>query len=98
MRDPISVRTLLGATRKLSPDEPVHNRMKWCLTQHEHWIGWLSEYDGPGANGRDALATRCEVRVQPQCEPEMLLYLAAATGVDTKKFSAASEAASGERR
>jgi hypothetical protein len=24
----------------------------WYHTEKEHWLGWLSEYDGPGAYGR----------------------------------------------
>ena len=24
----------------------------WYTSQQEHWLGWLAEYDGPGAYGR----------------------------------------------
>lgn len=95
MKDPVPVRKLLAAIRKLAADKPVRNPTKWYLTQHEHWIGWLSEYDGPGAYGRDATVKRdAKFAYNHVVEPEMLLYLAAAAGVDMKKVSAAREAAS----
>lgn len=98
MRDPISVRKLLAAIRKLPSDEPVHNPKKWYLTQHEHWIGWLSEYEGPGAYGRDA-AIRRDARFAYNhiVEPEMLLYLATAAGVNSAKVAAARKAAANGR-
>ena len=95
MKDPIPVRKLLTAIRKLSADKPVHTPGKWYVTQHEHWIGRLPEYDGPGAYGRDASVKRDEKYAYNHIvEPEMLLYLAAAAGVDRRKVLIAREAAS----
>jgi len=88
------VRKLLAAIRRLPADKPVHTPGKWYQTQHEHWIGWLSEYDGPGAYGRDASVQRdAKFAYNHIVEPEMLLYLATAAGVENKKVSAAREAA-----
>jgi hypothetical protein len=97
MRDPISARTFLAAIRKLPPDEPVQNPKKWYLTQHEHWIGWLNEYEGPGAYGRDATIKRdARFAYNHIVEPEMLLYLAKAAGISPARFTAArKEAANG---
>lgn len=98
MKDPISVRKLLAAIRKLPADEPVHTPGKWYMTQHEHWIGWLSEYDGPGAYGRDASVKRdAKFAYNHIVESEMLLYLATAAGVDKRKVSIARESASAGR-
>jgi hypothetical protein len=94
MRDPIPIRRLLAVIRKLPPDKPVHNPKKWYLTQHEHWIGWLSEYDGPGAYGRDATITRdARFAYNHIVEPEMLLCLAKAAGVSPAKVATARSAA-----
>jgi hypothetical protein len=30
----------------------------WYRSQKEHWLGWLAEYDGPGAYGRSAKTPR----------------------------------------
>src|ERR1700680_3404466 len=30
----------------------------WYRSQQEHWLGWLSEYDGPGAYGRKTSVVR----------------------------------------
>jgi hypothetical protein len=95
MKDPIPVRKLLAAIRKLPADKPMHIPGKWYTTQHEHWIGWLSEYDGPGAYGRDASVKRdAKFAYNHIVEPEMLLYLAAAAGVNKRKVSMAREAGS----
>lgn len=94
MKDPIPVRKLLAAIRKLPADKSVHTPGKWYLTQHEHWIGWLSEYEGPGADGRDASVKRdAKFAYNHIVEAEMLLYLAAAAGISKRKVSATRKAA-----
>lgn len=47
-RPPITVsyERALAATRVWSPERV------WYTSQKEHWLGWLSEYDGPGAYDR----------------------------------------------
>lgn len=95
MKDPVPVRKLLAAIRKLPADKPVHNPKKWYLTQQEHWIGWLSEYAGPGAYGRGTTVKRdAKFAYNHIVEPEMLLYLATAAGVDRPQVAAARKAAS----
>ena len=95
MKDPIPVRKLLAAIRRLPADKPRETPGKWYLTQHEHWIGWLSQYDGPGAYGRDPTVRRdAKFAYNHIVEPEMLLYLAAAGGVDKRKVAMARKVAS----
>src|SRR5687768_1490863 len=48
----VGIRHFASAIRKLPTDKPVVTPGKWYLTQKEHWLGWLSGYDGPGAYGR----------------------------------------------
>jgi hypothetical protein len=83
MRDPISVRSLMTAIRALAADRPVHTPGKWYRTQKQHWLGWLSEYSGPCAYGRQTKVKR-DARFAHNhiVEPLRLLYLPDASGVD----------------
>jgi hypothetical protein len=65
----------------------------WYSSQKEHWLGWLVEYDGPGAYGRSNWANRSAEFVYNhiQCAP-MLLWLAEALSVSTDRLQQASEA------
>jgi len=93
MSHPISVQLLLSTIRKLPPDAAVHNPKKWYKTQKEHWIGWLSEYAGPGAYGRHTGAKRdAEYAYNHVVQPELLLYLAKASGVDSQLVASANRA------
>lgn len=93
MANSISVKLLLSTIRRLAPDAPVKNPKKWYLTQKEHWIGWLSEYSGPGAYGRQTGIERdAEYAYNHVVQPELLLYLATASGVDSQLVAAANRA------
>ena len=93
MQDLNSIEALLGVIRNLLADQPVHNPRKWYLTQKEHWIGWLSDYSGPGAYGRQTVVTRdAKYAYNHIVQPEMLIYLAEASGVDRKLVKAAKQA------
>src|SRR5262245_11407403 len=50
----VTVAALRRAISRLPSDKPVVTPGKWYKTQKEHWLGWLSEYHGPGAYGRRA--------------------------------------------
>lgn len=90
MTDPISIRSLLIAIRGLPSDAPIQDPRKWYLTQKEHWIGWLAEYNGPGAYSRQIDVKRdAKFAYNHIVEPKMLLYLAKASGVDPKRIAAA---------
>lgn len=93
MANSISVKLLLSTIRRLPPDAPVKNPKKWYLTQKEHWIGWLTEYNGPGAYGRQTGVERdAEYAYNHVVQPELLLYLATASGVDGKLVESANRA------
>jgi hypothetical protein len=70
------------------------NTNPWYTSQREHWLGWLKEYDGPGAYGRKThsgiTAKSIYNRVQNSA---MLLYLPEAMGVSKKLIKEAFETA-----
>lgn len=53
----ISIADFIAAIDALPADLPEESDV-WYLTQKEHWLGWLGEYEGPGAYGRDASKRR----------------------------------------
>lgn len=58
--------------------EGVGFNRAWYRSQKEHWLGWLAEYDGPGAYARSE--TKRDARFvynHIQCAP-MLLWLSEA--------------------
>lgn len=87
----VSPQQLREIVRHLSEDFPRHKELEmrlgegvgfgraWYPSQKEHWLGWLGEYDGPGAYGRQADKARDAQYVwnHIQCAP-MLLWLAEA--------------------
>ncbi|WP_372716697.1 hypothetical protein [Immundisolibacter sp.] len=84
---------MLTAIGDLPADSPVDDPKKWYLTQQEHWMGWLSEYDGPGAYGRQTRVARdAKFAYNHTVEPKMLLYLAGAAGVERELIAAANRA------
>ncbi len=90
MADSVRVRDFLIAISRLPEDRPVRNPKKWYMTQKEHWIGWLFEYNGPGAYGRKTLGGRDAKFVYNHVvQPEMLIYLAQASGVSRSKVVSA---------
>lgn len=53
----------------------------WYQTQHEHWLGWLREYDGPGYYGRRKWDRSAEFVYNHIVCPPMVLWLGEAVGV-----------------
>jgi hypothetical protein len=78
--------------------ELVARRMRtlakpWYKSQKEHWLGWLSEYDGPGAYGRkNANRSAGFVYNHINCSP-MVLWLGEASGVQKEQVREAKVAA-----
>ena len=65
----------------------------WYKSQKEHWLGWLSEYAGPGYYGRKNSDRSAEfVYNHINCAP-MLLWLGEASGVPIAKLKLAKRAA-----
>lgn len=79
----ISIAQFIQAIRKLQPDTPVNDPRTWYKTQKEHWLGWLSEYHGPGAYGRKSEKRRdAKYAYNHIVDFKMLLWLAEAAGVE----------------
>ncbi|MGH1578740.1 hypothetical protein [Planktotalea sp.] len=88
--------------KRLDADTPRHKALEhalqegvgygsaWYGSQKEHWLGWLAEYDGPGAYGRRGDPNRDARYVYNhiQCAP-MLFWLAEASGIEDKLLSKA---------
>ena len=94
MADGISIEQFIEAISRLPEDESHGNPKVWYRTQKEHWLGWLSEYHGPGAYGR-ATGKKRDARFAYNhiVNPQMLLYLIRAAGVKPDLVKAAEEAA-----
>jgi hypothetical protein len=73
-------------------------RKAWYSSQKEHLLGWLGEYDGPGAYGRKGAVQRDASFVYNhfQCSPG-LIWLAEAVGLKdiTIKLAVAEATAAG---
>lgn len=65
----------------------------WYRSQKEHWLGWLSEYNGPGAYGRSEQSPRTSeyAYTHIQCAP-MLFWLAEALDASEHCLAAGFEA------
>ena len=85
------IATLREHIKTLDPDTPMHRALEielgegvgfgkaWYGSQKEHWLGWLREYNGPGAYGRQTGKSRDAKFAfnHGQCAP-MLFWLAEA--------------------
>jgi hypothetical protein len=65
----------------------------WYETQHEHWLGWLDAYDGPGGYNRQQWKRSAEFVYNHIVNPQMLIYLAEAAKVDRPLINTAVKAA-----
>jgi hypothetical protein len=60
-------------------------KRNWYHSQKEHWLGWLSEYNGPGAYGRSRWKGRSAEFVYNHINcPPMALWLGEASGVSSR--------------
>jgi hypothetical protein len=63
-------------------------------SQKEHWLGWLSEYDGPGFYDRKNAPPQAAKTIYNRIVcPPMLLWLAEASGIEKRTLSKAERAA-----
>jgi len=94
--------TLREYIKTLPADTPLHRELEhrlgegvgyrnaWYSSQKEHWLGWLGEYNGPGAYGR-LTAKRRDAQYaynHGQCAP-MLFWLAEALELPAPQLAAA---------
>jgi hypothetical protein len=63
----------------VSPSEKA-----WYKTQHEHWLGWLSSYNGPGAYGRKNQNKDARYTYNHIMNRSMLYWLCEASGIPKK--------------
>ena len=86
---PKSVKALRSAIRELTPDRPRHYPRKNWSSQHEHWLGWLKDYNGPGYYNRKGRRTDAAFAYNHINEPDMLLWRAKAAGVSRTRLERA---------
>ena len=65
----------------------------WYTSQKQHWLGWLSEYQGSGYYGRKNFHRSAEFVYNHIVCPPMVLWLAEAAGVGKVKVAEAKGAA-----
>ena len=89
----LDANTLRYRELELALEEGVGFGGAWYSSQKEHWLGWLGEYDGPGAYGRAGVPRRDArfVYNHIQCAP-MLLWLAEAGNVPSDDLDRAFKA------
>ena len=94
---PGSIEWFINVIRHLPSDEPVakgHPGYNNYTTQQAHWLGWLDPHSGTGTYprkdepGRDAGYVYNHI-----VEPQMLLWLAKAAGIEEEVMRAAKDAA-----
>ena len=94
VEETISIAQFIHAIRRLPSVEPHSKPGVWYKTQKEHWLGWLREYDGPGAYGRIPGKNRgARFAYNHVVCPEMLLWLIQAAGVSQSSVEAAQRTA-----
>ena len=90
---------LIQAIRRLPSDEPVAPGQRGYnnyTTQKDHWLGWLDPNSGTGTYPRKSTPDRDARYVYNRIvEPNMLLWLISASGVEPELVQAAAEAAKG---
>jgi len=84
----------VGAAAVFIPTERFRVVKKFRYTsQREHWLRWLSEYDGPGYYGRKERHPSAEFAYNHIVCPPMLLLLGEASGVPKQRVLEAKRAA-----
>lgn len=98
---------LARCIRTLKPHLPISDRFEiempggsseqkraWYSSQRQHWLGWLAEYNGPGAYGRKTLVGRdAEFIYNHIVNPKMLIWLMEAAGAPKARLLRARKAA-----
>ena len=78
----MSIPAFIKAIERLPPGKPVTETGAWYRTQKEHWLGWLSEYQGPGFYGRlPGTKRNARLAYNRIVNPQMLVWLIDAAGL-----------------
>jgi hypothetical protein len=100
---------LRRAIARLQPHGPMTERWeaavfdarsgnaRWYKTQKQHWLGWLADYTGPGAYGRQNWDRSARFVYNHVVCPPMLLWLGEASGVSRAVVAKAADAAMREQ-
>lgn len=72
-----------AAVKKREGVKQRESKTPWYATQKEHWLGWLGEIDGPGFYGRKTSPKTAAAVYAKIVNPQMLLWLVEASGIDT---------------
>lgn len=79
----ITIEQFRHAIKQLPSDKPKTQPGVWYKTQKEHWLGWLSEYNGSGAYGRKIDKSRdAKYAYNHIVNYKMLIWVIKAAGVD----------------
>lgn len=83
MTESLSIAEFIRVIEKLPSDGPIVRPGIWYTTQKEHWLGWLAEYDEPGAYRRISGQRRdARYAYNHIVEPKMLTWLVEAVGME----------------
>ncbi len=97
MEESVSAKEFREKIRYLPKDEPKTCEGVWYRSQNQHWMGWLRDYDGPGAYHRKGGENRdAKFAYNHIVCPQMLLYLIAAIPLSTEIIEKASQAIIGK--
>jgi hypothetical protein len=97
MNDTISIKQFIRAIRQLPSDVPKIRPGIWYTSQKQHWLGWLREYNGPGAYGRKLRKKRdARYAYNHIVNYKMLLWIIDAAGVRTELVKVAKRASAHE--
>lgn len=91
-RSPITSR-FSAAWRSMPGGGQREQEAPWYRNQREHWLGWLDGYRGAGAYGRKNPNRSAQFIYAHVVNPQMLVYLAEASGVSRKAIGAGMKAA-----
>ncbi len=88
----ITIKQFRDAIKKLPEDEPRSREGIWYLTQKEHWLGWLKEYNGPGAYNRKGWDRNAKFAYNHVVCSGLLIYLIKAIPLSAETIQKAEEA------
>lgn len=85
MEESIEIVRLLIAISRMAEGRRIRRGRVWYESQKEHWMDWLFNYNSPGAYARKVVHGRDAKFVYNHVVcPEMLTFLAEASGVDRR--------------
>ena len=88
----MNIHQFIAIIRDLPEDGIDEYRIPVTRTQRSHWLGWLSEYAGPGYYGRKGRNYDAKFVYNHVVCPELLIYLIRNIGLSNEVVRAAEEA------